>query len=222
MWVPIGKRWKSSISLLLNSWSESNYNNSGFVFFNCCLCSSHIWHQYRKCRFKSCQQSRTSPLAMMPYKLVAMVVLSLWLKSWPGDLVSWHQQPFFHEITIMHHMIAHLSPSFSKLHAFCVDHSHLPLNLMIWSRFLFLIGQTSSLSHLIFHKSLIKNLQPYLAKHAPSCSCQFIIAKPFQATPHWYLVGLPLRVSQSYDCFPVLYILASSATLMTRSMCPES
>jgi hypothetical protein len=51
-WRPIGKKRKSSISMLFNSWSESSHNSINFVFFDCCLQSSQIWHQFQDCRFQ--------------------------------------------------------------------------------------------------------------------------------------------------------------------------
>jgi hypothetical protein len=61
---------------------------------------------------KCCWYSQTSPLDLMLHKCMAILVFSLWLKSQPRDLVSGHQNFFFHQMTSIHLVRAHTdSPS---------------------------------------------------------------------------------------------------------------
>jgi hypothetical protein len=53
----------------------------------------------------------TESLAMMLQKCMIILVLLLWLKSRPRDLISWHQK-FFHQVTLICRTNAHIgSPS---------------------------------------------------------------------------------------------------------------
>jgi hypothetical protein len=116
-------------------------------------------------------------------------------------------------------MIAHLLPSFSRLHTFCVDRSHLPLNLVIWSRLISLLGQTPSWSRLIFLSISDLESQGLPYGPAPLHNCRFIIVKSYQVALVWYLVDLSLCVSQSYDCFPMSYIFAQSTKIWRHGSC---
>jgi hypothetical protein len=84
----------------------------------------------------------SSPTTMLQ-KLEAMFVLSCDWKS------SSRSCPLASKVLpwdiVDPRMNAHLSPSFSRLHALYVDPSHLPLNLMIWSRLLSLAWTNSVL-----------------------------------------------------------------------------
>jgi hypothetical protein len=50
--MPIGRRMKSSISFLFNSWPKSNLNSTNFIFSDYCSQSSQISHQYQNFHFQ--------------------------------------------------------------------------------------------------------------------------------------------------------------------------
>jgi hypothetical protein len=92
-------------------------------------------------------------------------------------------------------------------HTFCIDCTHLPLDLIIWLK-LSSLNWTASPTP----RFLIKNRQPYpadLHRHAIVGSPSL---NPTGLPLIWYYIGLPLWVSRPYDCFPVSCILAPSTT----------
>jgi hypothetical protein len=112
--------------------------------------------------FRSCWQSQTSSLAMMLQKCTTILVLSLWLKSRPRDLVSGHQKFFFHQMTSIHRVNAHIdSPSVTTCLLFGSLSSILRPCYMVKIAIPWLdkipLWQNSNFLHF-----LIKNHQPYL------------------------------------------------------------
>jgi hypothetical protein len=80
-------------------------------FLTVARCQVRFYVSTRSVIFRTCWQSQTSSLAMMLQKCTTMLILLLWLKSQPRDLVSWHQSFFFHKMVLIHHMNAHLGSS---------------------------------------------------------------------------------------------------------------
>jgi hypothetical protein len=142
---------------------------------------------------RCCWQSRTSPLAMMLQKCTAILVLLLWLKSWPHDLVSWHQESFFHKMASIHHMNVQIG---SSSVTFCIDCSHLPSDLVIWSKLPALVWTNIPYDGFCFSFNSDQQSSALPCKPASSCNCWFIIAKPYQVVSRLITVW-PLIVPSS-------------------------
>jgi hypothetical protein len=119
MWIPVGKRKKSSTSLVLNSWAKSSHTSTGLYF----LIAAHGHVRFdvstRSVIFRYRWQSRTSSLAMMLQKCMNVLVLLLWLQSRPRDRVNCHRESFFLKMTSIHLTDAYVGPPSVTAYLLC-------------------------------------------------------------------------------------------------------
>jgi hypothetical protein len=123
----------------------------------------------------------------MLQKCMALSVLSSWMKSRRQDLVNWHQKFLFHPMMSIRILVL---PWWQ--HALCVNCSHLPSNLIMWSK----------LPSLLWTKDPLCHIWPLSSQESSTLPCRptssrnywFIITKPYQVVPHlitsWSLIIL--------------------------------
>jgi hypothetical protein len=91
-WIPIRKRWKSSITLLFNLCQNFTTIAPVLYFLTAARGQVRFDLSTRSDIFRCCRQSRTLSLSMMLQKCTTISVLSSQLKSRRQDLVNWHHK----------------------------------------------------------------------------------------------------------------------------------
>jgi hypothetical protein len=173
--------------------------------------SSQIWRQYRKCHFLVLLAKLNITIcwdASEVYDYSCFIVVVVESASRSCLLASKVLPPWD---VVDPRMNVHLPSSFSKLHTFCVDRSHLTLDLAIRSILLFLSWTTSSSSGWICSKISDQESSPLSHRLALPCNCWVIIAKPYQVVPHlltsWPLIDMsslkPVADSACWICLIV-------------------
>jgi hypothetical protein len=163
----------------------------------------------------TCWQIRTPSLAMMLQKCMNTLVLLLWLKSWPRDLVIWHQKFLFHQMTSFHHgnVQGHMLSMWITL--------IYPRTMLYGQNCHSLIGQISFTMDFTF-PSVSDQESPALPyRLASSCDCWVIIAKTYlvvsRLTNLWtFIISLSLKPMVSFIHFIHIFVCAS---LVHRMAC---
>jgi hypothetical protein len=155
---------------------------------------------------RCCWQCRTSSLAIMLQKCMAISVLSSWLKSWRQDLINWHQQFLFHLMTLIRILVLPRRP-----HALCVNRSHMPLDLIMWSKLPSLIWPKDPLFQILPPSDQESSALPY--RLASPCDCWVIIAKTYQVVSClrnlWpFIIPSSLNHMANFVPWPCLFISA--------------
>jgi hypothetical protein len=211
-WTSVGRKRKTSISLIFNSWSKSIHNSIDFIFPDYSLRTSPIQCQYQKCLFQVLSAElnlATSHDASEVYDYSCFIIVveksavrSCQVGSKGSSSIRWSRS-----ITRVHILILLWWP-----HAFFVDRSHLSSYLVIWLKLTFLdwanypLWRTSP--SLQF---LIKNRHPYPPTYIVM-RLWVIITKTNQVDPCgtnlWpFIVLSSLKPMENFVCLIHLFVV---------------